>query len=181
MLLTCAIHASQPPWASSPFHSDTLTRNLENVQRSSVLLPAPSPALPAALADAPRKRGHLATAIATQLVDIVSDDGASKSSLRRLSWGRAGSSRATCQSLISDLSGVESSPVRNKCTSPGRAESAATQPSTLDGRAAPRSAPPAVCARLLGGVAAASGRHREVHFSRNGQNQGFVTPRAVPQ
>ena len=31
----------------------------------------------------------------------------------------------TCQSLISDLSGVESSPVRNKCTSPqesGRAQ-----------------------------------------------------------
>ena len=63
----------------------------------------------------------------------------------------------TCQSLISDLSGVESSPVRNKCTSPGRAEAAATPPS---GRV--HTAPPAVCNRLLGGDAAASGRHREV-------------------
>ena len=41
-------------------------------------------------------------------------------------------------------------------------------------------APPAVCNRLLGGVAAASGRHREVRNGANGQNQGFVT-RAVPQ
>ena len=68
----------------------------------------------------------------------------------------------TCQSLISDLSGVESSPARNKCTSPGRAEAAATPPS---GRA--HTAPPAVCARLLGRVAAASGRHRE---GQNGAN-----------
>ena len=35
----------------------------------------------------------------------------------------------TCQSLISDLSGVESSPARNKGTYPGRAEAAATPPS----------------------------------------------------
>ena len=62
--------------------SDTQAqRNLENVQRSSVLLPAPSPALPAAMADDPKKSCHLAleyrlppTARAThttQLVDIV--------------------------------------------------------------------------------------------------------------
>lgn len=50
-----------------PFHSDTLKR----LQRSSVLLPAPSPALPAAMADDASMRGHLATARATQLVDIV--------------------------------------------------------------------------------------------------------------
>ena len=34
--------------------------------------------------------------------------------------------RATCQSLISDLSGVESPSARDKGTSPGRAEAAAT-------------------------------------------------------
>ena len=53
----------------------------------SVLLPAPSPALPEAMAGAtwlPRERPSSSTS---------SDDGASKGSLRRLSWGRAGSSR----------------------------------------------------------------------------------------
>ena len=70
----------------------------------------------------------------------------------------------TCQSLISDLSGVESSPARNKGTSTGRAEAAATPPSRRR-----HTAPPAVCRRLLGGVAAASGRHRDVPFCANGQ------------
>ena len=51
-----------------------------------MLLPAPSPALPAAMADAPSMRGHLATARATQLVDIVRWL-CRKVSLRRLSWG----------------------------------------------------------------------------------------------
>ena len=37
----------------------------------SVLLPAPSPALPEAMAGAPSMEGYLATARATQLVDIV--------------------------------------------------------------------------------------------------------------
>ena len=37
----------------------------------SVLLPAPSPALPEAMADTTSMGGHLATASATQLVDIV--------------------------------------------------------------------------------------------------------------
>ena len=49
--------------------SSTLTTS--GLQRNSVLLPAPSPALPAAMADTTSMRGHLATARATQLVDIV--------------------------------------------------------------------------------------------------------------
>ena len=40
-------------------------------QRSSVLLSALSPALPAAMADDTSMGGHLATSRATQLVDIV--------------------------------------------------------------------------------------------------------------
>ena len=67
----------------------------------------------------------------------------------------------TCQSLISDLNGGESSPARDKGTSPGRAEAAATP---LSGRR--HTAPPAVCYRPLGGVAAASGRHRDVLFAQ---------------
>ena len=65
----------------------------------------------------------------------------------------------TCQSLVSDLSGVESPSARDKGTSPVRAEAAAIPPS---GRW--HTAPPAVCQRLLGGVAAASGRHRHVQM-----------------
>ena len=56
--------------ASLPFHSDTLILKTSPT-RSSVLLPAPSPALPAAMADTTSMRGHLATARVTQLVDIV--------------------------------------------------------------------------------------------------------------
>ena len=44
---------------------------VRNPALCSVLLPAPSPALPAAMADDPSMRGRLATARATQLVDIV--------------------------------------------------------------------------------------------------------------
>ena len=56
-----------------------------------MLLPAESPALPAAMADDTSMRGHLATASATQLADVVRGL-CLKVSLRRLSWGRAGSS-----------------------------------------------------------------------------------------
>ena len=70
----------------------------------------------------------------------------------------------TCQSLISDLSGVESSRARDKGTSPGRAEAAATPPS---GRW--HTAPPTMCRRLLGGVAAASGRGTDMYlFAQKG-------------
>ena len=40
--------------------------------------------------------------------------------------------RATCQSLISDLSGVESSPARNKCTSQDAQKQ--LRPRRVDGR-----------------------------------------------
>ena len=58
----------------------------------SVLLPAPSPALPEAMAGAPSMEGYLATARATQLVDIVRWL-CLKVSLRRLSSRRAGGGR----------------------------------------------------------------------------------------
>ena len=66
----------------------------------SVLLPAPSPALPEAMAGATSMGGYLATARATQLVDIVPDMmvrlaiAQDKVSLRRLSSRRAGGGRA---------------------------------------------------------------------------------------
>ena len=58
----------------------------------SVLLPAPSPALPEAMAGATSMGGYLATARATQLVDIVRWL-CLKVSLRRLSSRRAGGGR----------------------------------------------------------------------------------------
>ena len=84
----------------------------------------------------------------------------------------------TCQSLISDLSGVESPSAATLLSLPRtRRGSCPTPPSRRR-----HTAPPAVsvCRRLLGGVAASSGRHREGQNGANGQNQGFVT-RAVPQ
>ena len=56
------------------------------------VLPAPSPALPEAMAGATSMGGYLATARATQLVDIVRR-WCLKVSLRRLSRGRAGGGR----------------------------------------------------------------------------------------
>ena len=81
----------------------------------------------------------------------------------------------TCQSLISDLSGVESSPVRNKCTSPGRAEQ--LRPRRVDGRT-PRHL---LCAAVYSAGSQLPLEGTEMYlFAQMVKSRGFVT-RAVPQ